>query len=151
MINIPAIMEENNDLEGRHNEHECTTCKRSFRTVRGLNQHQRCCLKSSSGANKLTHPPPINVPVNDTEQHTQSSNDMKKTPDSPLEPPPVIDSVNGTKQLLYKWGIYNNDIFEKHLSVAYERIVYWRKNLFMLPTGKVGKRYIGETTRLMNA
>ena len=36
------------------------------------------------------------------------------------------------------------------MSTVYEQIVYWRKNLFFLPSGKAGKQYIGETTKLMN-
>ena len=30
-------------------------------------------------------------------------------------------------------------------------VVFWKKNLFMLPTGTAAKKYISETTRLMNA
>ena len=30
-------------------------------------------------------------------------------------------------------------------------IVFWKKNLFMLPTGSIGKRYVREISRLMNA
>ena len=32
----------------------------------------------------------------------------------------------------------------------YEEVVFWRKNLFKLPSGAAGKRYIRETTRLIN-
>ena len=41
--------------------------------------------------------------------------------------------------------------FTDDLNEAYEKIVFWRKNLFMLPTGKPGKKYIKEVTRLLNA
>lgn len=33
----------------------------------------------------------------------------------------------------------------------YEKIVYWRRNLFLLPNGAAGKSFIRETTTLMNA
>ena len=39
--------------------------------------------------------------------------------------------------------------FEKDLNNACEKIVHWNKNLFMLPSGAVGKRYVEEVTRLM--
>ena len=39
--------------------------------------------------------------------------------------------------------------FEKDLNNAYEKIVHWKKNVFMLPSGAAGKRYVEEVTRLM--
>ena len=51
----------------------------------------------------------------------------------------------------YKWGDYDGHVFEKSLNVIYDIIVYWKKNLFMLPTGGAGKDYIDEITRLFNA
>ena len=44
-------------------------------------------------------------------------------------------------------GDYDGHVFEK----IYDIIVYWKKNLFMLPSGRAGKDYIGEITRLLNA
>ena len=45
---------------------------------------------------------------------------------------------------------YPSHVFEANLSTIYEQIVYWRKNLFLLPSRKAGKQYIDETTKLMN-
>ena len=39
----------------------------------------------------------------------------------------------------YKWGNYDSDLFENNLNIVYEKIVYWRKNLLLLPSGKYGK------------
>ena len=58
--------------------------------------------------------------------------------------------INISKNL-YKWGDYDGHVFEKNLNVIYDIIVYWKKNLFMLPTGRAGKDYIDEITRLSNA
>ena len=41
-------------------------------------------------------------------------------------------------------------MFERNLSLAYEKIVYWKKNLFLLPSGQAGKSFIDEMSRLMN-
>ena len=38
----------------------------------------------------------------------------------------------------------------KKIQDAYKRIVFWEKNFFMLPTGAAAKKYITETTKLMN-
>ena len=41
-------------------------------------------------------------------------------------------------------------IFQKDLDEAYEQIVCLHKNLFMLPSGAAGKRFINEINRLWN-
>ena len=50
----------------------------------------------------------------------------------------------------YIWGSYKYYDFEKHLSTDYEKIVFWKKNLFLLPPGKAGRRFLKEVSRLMN-
>ena len=37
------------------------------------------------------------------------------------------------------------------ISECYDKIVYWRRNLFMLPNGGAGKNYIRKMTRLLNS
>ena len=36
------------------------------------------------------------------------------------------------------------------VNAVYDEIVYWRKNLFILPSGSAGKEYVCEATRLIN-
>ena len=50
----------------------------------------------------------------------------------------------------YTWGNYPSHVFEAHVSTVYKQVVYWKKNLFLLQSGKAGKQYIDETTKLMN-
>ena len=40
--------------------------------------------------------------------------------------------------------------FEENVSSIYENIVYWKRNIFLLPTGKSGRCFIDETTRLID-
>ena len=51
----------------------------------------------------------------------------------------------------FKWGGRDRTLFTDDVNEAYKKIVSWRKNLFMLPTGNAGKKYIKEVTRLLNA
>ena len=37
------------------------------------------------------------------------------------------------------------------LNTVYDKVVFWRKNIFLLPSGRSGKLYIEETTRLINS
>ena len=55
-----------------------------------------------------------------------------------------------TPEVRYKWGRYDSYKFEGNLSLVYEKIVYWENNLLMLPSGRAGKQFIEETTKLMN-
>ena len=41
--------------------------------------------------------------------------------------------------------------FEENVSSIYEKFVYWEKNIFLLTTGKDGRCFIDETTRLIDA
>ena len=41
-------------------------------------------------------------------------------------------------------------LFKRNLSLAYEKIVYWKKILFLLPSGLGGKSFIDEISRLMS-
>ena len=49
-----------------------------------------------------------------------------------------------------KWGVLEGEANIKAKMVAiYEEITKWRKNLFMLPRGKVGTDFIKEVTRIL--
>ena len=50
----------------------------------------------------------------------------------------------------YIWGKYKDHEFEKNLSQVYETAVFWRKNLYLIPPGKVGRNFIGEVSRLIS-
>ena len=77
-----------------------------------------------------------------------------KTPDKPED---IIETST------YKCGEYTNKKFDENLSSIYEKIAYWKKNIFLLPTGywkknifllstgKGGRCFIDETTRLIDA
>ena len=36
------------------------------------------------------------------------------------------------------------------IDAIYEKVVFWKRNLFWVPTGKSGKAFIDETNRLLN-
>ena len=55
-----------------------------------------------------------------------------------------------TPEVQYKWGRYDSYQFEENLSLVYEKIVCWKKNLFLLQSWPAGKQFIEEATKLMN-
>ena len=48
----------------------------------------------------------------------------------------------------FKWGDLSGELFVHRVNVAYEEIVKWRRNIFLLPSGKAGKAFISELARL---
>ena len=49
----------------------------------------------------------------------------------------------------YFWNDVRGTVFKKDLTDAYEKMVQWKRNLLMMPSGATGKKYIEETTRLL--
>ena len=48
------------------------------------------------------------------------------------------------------WGKSTLSEFEENIKSCYKEIVKWKKNLFLLPTGRVGKEFILEMKRLVD-
>ena len=52
---------------------------------------------------------------------------------------------------VFKCGDIDGTTFIERVEQIYEKVVYWKKNLFLLPTGKSGKLYIDESVKLLNS
>ena len=63
--------------------------------------------------------------------------------------PSAPDNVPDCK--LFKWGDYDSQVYEQNLDIVYDKVVFWRQNLFKFPSGAAGKAYVKETTRLVAA
>ena len=57
-------------------------------------------------------------------------------------------AVSGTIE--YPWSQMGNTISAGTIDTIDDKVIFWRKNLFLLPSYSCGKRYIEETTRLLN-
>ena len=100
---------------------QCSCCKNLFRTERGLRQHYRI---------------------------TNCRGNLNTQPADP-KPPDKSEDIIETST--YKWGEYTNMQSEENVSSIYGKTVYWKKNIFLLPTGKGGRCFVDETTRLIDA
>ena len=103
---------------------ECYICDRSFRTNRGLLQHLHICRRRNN-INGLTN-------NNDSMANDEGRNQEQ------------IESET------FYWNTIPGSVYQRNLEEAYEQIVYWRKNVFMVPTGAAGKKFIDETSRLLD-
>ena len=55
------------------------------------------------------------------------------------------------KNATFLWGKKSGNEFIKDLDKIYDKIVFYKQNIFKLPSGAVGKNYIREITRLLRA
>ena len=49
----------------------------------------------------------------------------------------------------FRWGRLDGKDFAHTVHCAYNEIVHWRRNVFMVPSGKTGKAFIKELTSLL--
>ena len=108
------------ELTGNENEFRCMPCGRNFRTNRRLIQHLKIC--------------------------------RRKQADNILQHSSANDALNEEAQVRerYYWKEVPESIFERDIQQVYGKIAYWRKKIFMEPSGGGGKKFIKEITRLIN-
>ena len=51
----------------------------------------------------------------------------------------------------FRWGDVDGETFACSINRSYEVIVHWRWNLFKVPSGKAGKAFVRELTRMFRA
>ena len=60
-------------------------------------------------------------------------------------PPEPISTAN------FQWGEHDGSSLGLAVESAYAEAVHWRRNIFMIPSGKVGKDYVKEQARFFSA
>ena len=114
----------------------CEKCGRILKSKSDQTIHQKKCkwkipeIPESRGESEIEHPAKQPVSTSPSEQA-----------DLPLV---VIEEEK------FYWNERKGSDFLRDLDTAYEQIVYWRQNLFLLPIGKAGKKFIREITSLIN-
>ena len=51
----------------------------------------------------------------------------------------------------FQWGQLDGQTFCEMIDTAYNDIIHWKRNIFLLPSGASGKSFIQEITRLLQA
>ena len=106
-------------------------CKRAFKTYQGLLKHVKYCkIKNDKASNKEQPQYTTNEPGDELPTCSQNQT-------------PLIEK--------FKWDVKEGTVFAKELNAIYDEIVCCRRNLFLLPTGSIGKKYIHKVTRLLKA
>ena len=102
---------------------KCKNCQRDFDTEKGLKIHLRACKKQ-------------------IQNHTRQPNASVPNANTPIAIAIEVDVVK-------VWGAHTKDDLDQISKAMYEEIVFWKKNLFKLPSGAAGKQFIVEMTRLI--
>ena len=123
---------------------QCDACGRTFSTKGGRTNHQRKCKNDQNPGGNSKLGEENEKPEKENEDIIVVSNG--KTTD--------VTSKNASDQQQhpsFTWGIHDDYKYvEKTINRIYNKIVYWKRNLFMLPFGKSGKTYIDQVTYLLN-
>ena len=99
----------------------CSTCCRTFKTTRGLNQHRRNCQQNWKNVTKQTNTVLTSSEITDNPILNQEVNEVEQP-----------------------------ETFFVKIERLYEELVYWKRNLFEIPTGNAGKEFINELTSYVN-
>lgn len=78
---------------------------------------------------------------------------MPKTAGAQLTSEPSQDMTSQISQILYEpkvWGNHTLNDIDQIASAIFNEISSWRKNLFNIPSGAAGKKFVEEATRLIN-
>ena len=115
----------------------CQNCGRLLQSKSGRTNHLKKC-KDKKIAEKITEEEEsstvtsLTVTQLTSKSYEPSANDL-----IPPEPPDPLESSNSS--IVFKWGQFDGDRIKKEIDEAYEIIVFWKKNLFLLPKGAPGK------------
>ena len=87
----------------------------------------------------------LNTYVNSNENTWSCIRCKKIYPNIPVPPNLTVDHRQNTM-----WGKYPLLQFKKSLNLCYKEIVKWKKNLFLLPSGRAGKEFLVEMKNLID-
>lgn len=76
------------------------------------------------------------------------SNSVNRSIDPESQDRQSVTTNADTGQADFRWDEINVNIFCQGITKAYEEIVHWKRNNFLVPSGKVGKSFIRELARL---
>jgi len=93
----------------------------------------------------MTGPGPGAGPTDSVSSDVQSSPVSNESTTSPFCSLPAYNPV---KEPNFTWGERDSESLVKALDDAYREIVHWRKNIFKIPFGNIGKSFVAELSRL---
>ena len=145
----------------------CWKCQLVCKNKQGLSVHQNKCLSNVSkeapstqsvistevqqqGDNIIADDPSQQVQEQSIQQLDRQTINPSERPNGQHTEAPLQETILVRQNLAPGiWGNHSADDLNQIISAIYEEVVFWRKNLFKLPSGAAGKSYITETTKLI--
>ena len=62
---------------------------------------------------------------------------------------PELPPFTAMSSPAFRWGLHDGEDVQNILHSIYAEIFHWKRNIFQIPLGAVGKRFAAETTRLL--
>ena len=151
MIETTASSEsQGDDTAKKKTVFPCDVCGRVFSSKGGRTNHQRKCKQDDNfiGNNKKNE---VGQEGAGEEASVLTSNGGKgDVIETPVHKSPPLSPDGESRHEFFYWGKIPGTEFNNQICIAYEQIVYWKRNLFLVPTGNAGKTFIKETTKLIN-
>ena len=115
----------------------CQICSRKFTTKGGRTNHLKICSKKISSLNSQSV------------SNESEANALNPTVELTSQQPIPRDATS-VPEAIRIWGPHTeNDLFQI-VSAVYEEVVHWQKNLFLVPTGACGKKFIKEIRKFID-
>ena len=105
-------------------------------------------------ANTSNPPTTVSTPVSTPEVDS----DVSSNPQPTLQPTnreneqiPNLPSPTPINAHVFTWGNHNATDFSDMLEATYNEVIYWRRNCFTVPLGRIGKAFVSELSKLYSA
>ena len=101
-----------------------------------------CSRKLTSKSGKTLHQKKCKMKLNENNNHDVGKEEDKEDEKVKNDKDQQCETSNSNHQepISFMWGKHNNIYIEHIINTIYDEIVFWRKNLFLLPTGSAGRR-----------
>ena len=88
----------------------------------------------------------INLPESSTKDRPEPS-----TTDCPEHSTTDLPPHEPMPPPRFTWGEIDSEFFIQQLNVAYTEVTHWSRNIFTIPSGKAGKEFVRELSRLFRS
>jgi hypothetical protein len=114
----------------------CERCERTFTTKSGRTNHSKICNKKNKET-ILLQVPTAKLAV--TSKESDINTDII-----------ALSPVNAINSTIPIWGSLTREDLTQVVGAVYEEVVHWRKNLFLVPSGAAGKKYVRESAKIID-
>ncbi len=95
-------------------------------------------------------PSPNGSRIEDSEDDSQDDSSNLPSNSLPFEPT-TLPNYDPMAEPQFIWGEIDPESFTQQLNKTYSEVVHWKRNIFSVPSGKAGKSFVSELSRLFRS